>query len=179
MSSNDSMKELFVLVEEEIDSGNEYGAVEKLKTSGLEHEKACVFVETVMLHKVGYFSLFAKLKRSVTGKDRQNVKAVYQLICNHLIPSHYESAGDVDKKITASNETYMELESEHDYCDELYYYASEFKRKIIVLVNLHFGDLPNNLQEDAMNLIGKEKMARSIDQRAKYLHRKLQAFGEE
>ena len=84
MTSN-SMKDLFSLVKKEIESVGEYSAVEKLKACGLEHDKACGFVETVMLHQSGYFSLPSKLKRLFGAFDIKDGNNLFVLICQYLI----------------------------------------------------------------------------------------------
>lgn len=55
------------------------------------------------------------------------------------------------------------------YRDDLYYYSSEFKRKIIALMNLHYSDFPKSIQENLMDIIGREKIAASINKRTEYI----------
>ncbi len=165
----DSIKDIFNLVEQEIDSVGEYNAIDRLKASGLEHDKACGFVEIIMLKKKNHFSRIAKLKRffSRTGKDAESI---FELICRNLISSgHYESVDGINRKITEIEENYGELESKYNYRDDCYYYSSVVRRKIIILINLHFDDFSDSLKNEATNLIGKEKILNSINQRTQHI----------
>ena len=172
------VKKLFDIVENEIDSTNEYVAVEKLKVSGLEHEKACVIVETVMLNRSGYFSLFSRLKRLFGTFDIKDVDNLFLLTCQHLLSSGlYQSQKAIDEAILDCEKNFEKLEVEFNYRDDLYHYSSNVKRKIVILSNLHFIDLTDALQSRVVSLLGKEKLIKSIDGRAKYIRNQIGALG--
>lgn len=177
--ATDPMKELFNLAKQEIASAGEYSAVEKLKACGLEHDKSCSFVETVILHESGYFSLSARLKRVFGAFDIKDVHNLFIMICEYLLSSgHYDSQTAIDEKIADSEKTLEKLEEEFNSRDDLYYYSSHIKRKVIILNNLHFSDFSISLQNKIISLLGREKIMKSIDGRTKNVINKVNTLGE-
>lgn len=172
---------IILIVEKEIDLRGEYSAVEMLKSSGIEHNQACGIVETVMLYKENYFSRISKLKRAFykiflgnTGKD---LESTFNLLCKHLLSTnHYQSLEEINQEIIKAKKSFVKIEANFGYRDDLYYYSSELKRKIIILFNLHYDNFPKSTQQIIMNILGKEKIAKSITQRTKYITQKLQSL---
>lgn len=164
---------LLDLVEQHIDSEDEYSAVDKLKAIGLEHDKACLLVEIVMLKKRNFFSRTSRIKRFF-GKGEKDAKGIFELLCRSLLSSgDYKSVDEIHKKIAECEKTYEELEVKNGYRDDLYYYSTVIKRKIIILVNLHLNDLDASPQNEVVNFIGRENLLRSATQRTRHLRQML------
>lgn len=177
---SESMKNLFDFLEQEIDSGTEYSAIEKLKSSGLEHNKACGLVETFLLYKNGYFSPFFKLKQLFFRVNIKDANSLFRLLSQYLVSSrYYSSLQDIENKILDSETTLKNIELQFGYRDDLYYYSSEDKRKIIILNNLHYDDFSKSLQKNVINLLGKANIIKSINDRTKYVYQKLQTSIDE
>lgn len=164
-----SMDKMMNLVEKEMELHGEYHAIEKLKECGLEHDKACGFVEVLILKKNHYYSYINRFKRFLGATDI-SPEGLYKFLCTYLISKgDYKSIEDIEKRILEQSALRLELEDEYNYRDDLYYFSSNTKRKIIILVNLHFSELSSNLQNAAISLLGKDKLAKSINDRTKYL----------
>lgn len=180
MINDNSMKDLFRLVEEEIESVSEYSAIERLKTCGLEHENACILVETILLHKSNCFSQWSKFKIMFGGFDVKDINGLFNLICQHLLSlGAYNSMELIEDKIIESEKELNTLKLEFGYLDELYYYSSEAKRRIVILNNLHHNDFSTSLQNKVVRLLGKEKIVKSINDRTEYVYQKLYASMDE
>lgn len=175
----DSIEELFNLVEQHIDLEGEYSAIDRLKAIGLEHDEACGFVEIVILKKKNFFSRTARLKRFF-GKGENDAKSIFGLLCRNLLSSrYYKSVDEIHKKIVESEKVYKKLEVEYGYRDDLYYYSTVVRRKIIVLVNLHFNDFSNSLQNEVINLMGQGRLLHSINSRSQHMYQKLEIYKEQ
>ena len=174
----DVMGKILDLVEQYIDSEGEYSAVDKLKLIGWEHAKACRFVEIVMLKKRNFFSMTSKIKRFF-GKGEKDAKGIFELLCRSLLSSgDYKSVDEIHKKIAECEKTYEKLEVKHGYRDDLYYYSTVIKRKVIILINLHLNDLDASLQNEVVNFIGRENLLHSVTQRTRHARQMLDELGK-
>ena len=72
-------------VEEALKLRGEGPVIETLKLNGMDHDKACRFVERVMLIKSGYYSLPSEIKRFFGVLDTRNADNLLTILYKHLL----------------------------------------------------------------------------------------------
>ena len=159
-------------VEEALKLRGEGPVIETLKLNGMDHDKACRFVERVMLIKSGYYSLPSEIKRFFGVLDTRNADNLFTILYKHLLyVGLYGSQEEINTKVSEMQKSMEEFESKHGYRDDLYYYSSCTKRKIVILNNLHYGDFSSSLQNKVIAFLGKENISKSVSDRSRHIQK--------